>query len=92
MQILDKIKKLVDSLPEDDRELAYNFIAIRDFDSLKELVDSALIIQKKKLKEEQKMYGTSSLDLSDLRKLKSEVDLYVVQLNGEEDYYEGEEY
>lgn len=43
MKDIDKIRNLVPELPLRDRGIALNFIAIRDFDELQSLVDSAIV-------------------------------------------------
>ena len=45
---IQRIRKLLNSLPKSDQTLGEQFIQIRDFESLKELVDSAIYITKKK--------------------------------------------
>ena len=47
MVTVEKIKGLVHHLTEGDDNLAVRFIDVRDFESLKELVDSAIIRTKR---------------------------------------------
>lgn len=92
---VERIKALMDALPERDIPLGHKFLNSRDFDSLKELVDSAIYKVKRSLfrsinpKEEY-----LKINLEDLNRLKSEVDTYVVQLelseyNSDNDEFNG---
>ena len=49
-EAVERMKALMDSLPERDIPLGHKFLNERDFDSLKELVDSAIYKVKKSLK------------------------------------------
>ena len=92
---VERMKVLMNALPEKDISLGYKFLNSRDFDSLKELVDSAIYKVKRNLfrsmnpKEEY-----LKINLEDLNRLKSEVDTYVVQLelseyNSDNDEFNG---
>lgn len=84
----NKIKKLISELPKRDIFLGYKFLEKRDFDSLKELVDSALIRTKKNLKTADPKEEYLKVDLDGLNTLKAEIDLYVMSINlPEEDNY-----
>ena len=100
------MRKLLNSLPKSDITLGEQFIQSRDFESLKDLVDSAIykVMKHKARKDEE---GGVSLkqeyldvDLTELSNLKAEVDVYLTQLEVpsneweediEEEYY-GEEF
>lgn len=85
---LSRITALISSLPEKDTSLGFNFLRERDFDSLKALVDSALYKVKKSRNDENPREEYLKVNLTELRKLKIEVDVYVAQLEPFEDYYD----
>lgn len=85
---LSRITALISSLPEKDTSLGFNFLRERDFNSLKALVDSALYKVKKSRKDENPREEYLKVNLTELRKLKTEVDVYVAQLEPFEDYYD----
>ena len=82
---VERIKALMDSLPERDMPLGHKFLNERDFDSLKELVDSAIYKVKKSLKSDNPKEEYRKVNLEDLNMLKSEVDMYIIQLEIPED-------
>lgn len=67
----------MDSLPERDIPLGNRFLSDRNFESLKELVDSAIYKIKKNLRTNNPREEYLKIDLEDLSKLKLEVDLYL---------------
>lgn len=85
---LSRITALISSLPEKDTSLGFNFLRERDFDSLKALIDSALYKVKKSRNDENPREEYLKVNLTELRKLKTEVDVYVAQLEPFEDYYD----
>lgn len=86
---VDRMKALIPSLPERDIELANKFLNNRDFESLQLLVDSALVRVKKGLSKENPKEGYLRVDPEEIRKLKSEVDVYCEALELTE---QGDEY
>ena len=80
-----RMKALMCSLPERDIPLGHKFLKERDFDSLKELVDSAIYKVKKNLKSDNPKEEYRKVNLEDLNMLKSEVDMYIIQLEIPED-------
>ena len=80
-----RMKALMCSLPERDIPLGHKFLKERDFDSLKELVDSAIYKVKKSLKSDNPKEEYLKVNLEDLSRLKSEVDMYIVQWEIPED-------
>ena len=82
---VERMKALIDSLPERDIPLGHKFLNERDFDSLKELVDSAIYKVKKSLKSDNPRDEYMKVNLEDLNMLKSEVDMYIIQLEIPED-------
>lgn len=78
---------LMGSLPERDIPLGYEFLNKRDFDSLKELVDSAIYKVKKNLKTYNPKEEYLRVNLEDLSRLKSEVDSYLVMLEPNEEVF-----
>ena len=82
---VERMKALMDSLPERDIPLGHKFLNERDFDSLKELVDSAIYKVKKSLKSDNPRDEYMKVNLEDLNMLKSEVDMYIIQLKIPED-------
>ena len=82
---VERMKALMNSLPERDIPLGHKFLNERDFDSLKELVDSAIYKVKKSLKSDNPRDEYMKVNLEDLNMLKSEVDMYIIQLEIPED-------
>lgn len=78
-----KIKQLIENLPEKDINLGHKFLEKRDFDSLKELVDSAIYkVKKSRSKHDiNNIEKYINIDLDELNSLKAEVDSYVAQLH-----------
>ena len=82
---VERMKALMDSLPERDIPLGHKFLNERDFNSLKELIDSAIYKVKKSLKSDNPREEYRKVNLEDLNMLKSEVDMYIIQLEIPED-------
>ena len=80
-----RMKALMCSLPERDIPLGHKFLNERNFDSLKELVDSALYKVRRSLKSDNPKEEYLKVNLEDLSKLKSEVDIYYDQWEIPED-------
>ena len=80
-----RMKALMCSLPERDIPLGHKFLNERNFDSLKELVDSALYRVGRSLKSDNPKEEYLKVNLEDLSRLKSEVDMYIVQWEIPED-------
>ena len=78
---LKNIKKFINYLPSKDVQIGFKFLEQRDFDKLKELVDSALIRIKRNLRTDNPKQEYLNIDLDSLNILKAEVDIYVFQLN-----------
>lgn len=89
---VDRIQSLIISLPTKDIHLGNKFLKARDFESLKDLVDSAICIVKKNLNKENPKEEYLNIDLGNLNRLKSEVDLYTEQLEIIDVYEDFEEY
>lgn len=101
MKPIERMRKLLYSLPKSDITLGEQFIQSRDFESLKDLVDSAIYKVRKSLKSESPKEEYLDVDLTELSNLKAEVDVYLTQLEVpsneweedlEDDYDYGEEY
>ena len=75
-----RMRNLIKYLPKGDIVLAQRFIDSRDFESLKELVDSAIIKVRRNLKSNNPKEEYLSLDIDVLARLKAEVDVYTEQL------------
>lgn len=91
-KIIENIKKLIDSLPVKDIPLGYKFLDRRDFDSLSELIGSALYKINKNLNSDSPKEEYLKLNLENINKLKSEVDLYVIESEIlESNFYNNEE-
>ncbi len=85
----ERMKVCIKYLPSKDINLGYRFLEDRDFESLKDLVDSAIYKVRKNQKNENPKEEYLSLDLGNLSTLKSEVDTYIALLeiaNNEESY------
>lgn len=80
MQPIDRMKGLIKELPKSDWTLGEKFIAERNFESLQELVDSAIYKVRKGLRKEFPKEEYLNVNLTELSILKSEVDNYVLQL------------
>ena len=80
-----RMKALMCSLPERDIPLGHKFLNERNFDSLKELVDSAIYKVKRSLKSDNPKEEYLKVNIEDLSRLKSEVDMYIVQWGIPED-------
>ena len=78
---LNNIKKFINYLPSKDVQIGFKFLEKRDFENLKDLVDSAIIRTKKNLRSEFPKQEYINVDLEYLNILKSEVDIYLLQLN-----------
>lgn len=101
MKPIERMRKLLSSLPKSDITLGEQFIQSRDFESLKDLVDSAIYKVRKNIKSENPKQEYLDVDLTELSNLKAEVDVYLTQLEVpsneweedlEDDYDYGEEY
>lgn len=103
MKPIERMRKLLDSLPKSDITLGEQFIQSRDFESLKDLVDSAIYKVRKNIKSENPKQEYLDVDLTELSNLKAEVDVYLTQLEvpsneweedleDDYDYDYGEEY
>lgn len=87
---LERIRNYIKYLPAKDKSYAEAFIFNREFEQLKELVDSAIIKTKKGKKEGKIKY--ESIDLDSLNILKIEVDNYLLCIFGkQEESFEIEE-
>jgi len=90
---IKKITELLSELPEKDISLGKTFLRIRDVDSLKELVDSALIRVSKNLISATPKQEYLILNMESLHALKVEVDNYFLQNqidNSYDSFYEDE--
>lgn len=96
---LERIRQYSEHLTQKDRIYAEKFINNREFEQLKELVDSAIIKTKKGKRDNKPQY--LDIDLDALEVLKVEVDNYLLCIFGkqeesfeieEEDDYEEEEF
>lgn len=88
---VERIKALIDSLPEKDICLGYKFLDERNFDSLRELVDSAMYKIRKNQESNNPKEEYLKVDFENLSKLKSEIDTYIIQLElPENDIYDDE--
>lgn len=86
-----RMKALMCSLPERDIPLGHKFLNERDFDSLKELIDSAIYKVRKSLRSDNPKEEYLIVSLEDLSRLKSEVDMYIIQLEMPENGIYGED-
>ena len=84
---VERMRALIDSLPERDIPLGNKFLSDRNFESLKELVDSAIYKIKKNLRTDNPREEYLKIDLEDLSKLKLEVDLYLSMIELSEDIF-----
>lgn len=82
MSTVKSIKALLIHLSDKDKAIAEKYILSRNYDALKEIVDSALIIKKKRIQTDE---SPEYIDLDGLNTLKSEVDLFIMNLEYDED-------
>lgn len=80
MEPVERIKRLTRYLPKGDIALAHTFIDSRDFESLQELVDSAIVKVKRNINSDNPKEGYLSSDVDEMEKLKTEVDGYADRL------------
>ena len=86
MNSVERMRKLLNSLPKSDITLGEQFIQSRDFESLKDLVDSAIYkVRKHKARKDEEggvppKQEYLDVDLTELSNLKAEVDVYLAQL------------
>ena len=86
---IETIRRLIVYLPKRDIQLGYKFLNRRDFDSLKELIDSAIYKVEKNLASENPKDEYIKLDLDMMNELQQEVYLYAINLelpDNEDDY------
>lgn len=86
---IETIRRLIVYLPKKDIQLGYKFLNRRDFDSLKELIDSAIYKVEKNLASENPKDEYINLDLDMMNELQQEVYLYAINLelpDNEDDY------
>lgn len=80
MEPVERIKRLTQYLPKGDIALAHTFIDSRDFESLQELVDSAIVKTKRNISGNNPKEEYLGSDVDEMEKLKTEVDDYADQL------------
>ena len=86
---IETIRRLIVYLPKRDIQLGYKFLNRRDFDSLKELIDSAIYKVEKNLASENPKDEYINLDLDMMNELQQEVYLYAINFelpDNEDDY------
>lgn len=91
MTAVERMKSLINTLPKSDQPLGNEFINTRQFESLQELVDSAIQRTRRNVNSVTPKEEYLEVDIWELKKLKAEVDVYVEQLRLpelEEDYEE----
>ena len=83
-----KITNLIQCLPEKDIKFAKKFLKERQFEYLKEIVDSDIYKVLKDRKKEESNQKYTNIDLDSLYSLQSELSAYLLLLgiNNEEDY------
>lgn len=83
-----KITNLIQYLPEKDIKFAKKFLKERQFEYLKEIVDSDIYKVLKDRKKEESNQKYTNIDLDSLYSLQSELAAYLLLLgiNNEEDY------
>lgn len=80
MSVIKNIKFLIRELPSKDKPLAYDFLETRNFQDLKDLVDSAIIRINKNLNSNNPKEEYFKINLDKLHMLKTDVDFYYDQL------------
>lgn len=87
---IDRIKSLIESLPKKDISFGYKFLEERDFESLQELINSALYKINKSLNSDNPKEEYLKINLEDLNSLKAEVDIYSAQIGFEDEDIESD--
>lgn len=89
---IKNIGNLISFLPSRDLGYGDKFFKARDFESLKEIVDSALVKTLKNIRKCEPLQEYLDVDIDKLHFLKAEVDIYNLQLNLPtiEEYYYGD--
>lgn len=77
---ISKIENVIDSLPVNDIAIGKKYLTKRDFESLEELIDSAIIRTKRDLRTATPREEYINVNLDRLATLKALVDNYVMQL------------
>lgn len=77
MEPVERVKRLTQYLLKGDIALAHTFIDSRDFESLQELVDSAIVKTKRNISSNNPKEEHLSLDVGEMEKLKTEAGDYV---------------
>lgn len=90
MEAVERMRRLINNLPKSDIALGERFISERQFESLQELIDSAIIRVNRNIRGPEPKEEYLEVDLWELKKLKAEVDVYIeqLQLPREEEYEE----
>lgn len=90
MGAVERMRRLINNLPKSDIALGERFISERQFESLQELIDSAIIRVNRNIRGPEPKEEYLEVDLWELKKLKAEVDVYIeqLQLPKEEEYEE----
>lgn len=90
MGAVERMRRLINNLPKSDTALGERFISERQFESLQELIDSAIIRVNRNIRGPEPKEEYLEVDLWELKKLKAEVDVYIeqLQLPKEEEYEE----
>ena len=85
---VEKITNLIQYLPYKDIKIAEKFLKTRQFENLKEIVDSDIYKVIKDRKKEESIQKYIHIDLDALYSLQSELSAYLLLLgiNNEEDY------
>lgn len=87
-----KIKELIPFLPKKDIQFAEKYFVARDFQALKEIVDSSIIRIKKSLSSETPKEEYLSIDLDKLYTLQSTVDAYIILIGDiDDEVYENDD-
>lgn len=77
--LIERIKSLIPSLPKKDVDLGYKLLEKRDFESLNDLVSSAVYKVKKNLRTSNPKEEYVNLDMDSLEELQYEVQDYYSQ-------------
>ena len=85
MKITEQMIILVKALPEPDRYIAINLIERRDFETLKELVESAIIKTERSLNTDSPKEVYINTDITQMQSLLSITESYLFACEGLED-------
>lgn len=87
-QLYQKIERDIKCLPQRDRELCYKFLSERDFEKLKEIVDSCLYMKRQDDSKEVHKEKWAKVDIDILERLAVNLHVYMSYIDDTEEELE----